>query len=427
MIFYVAFTTSAYTLILIVILVGTLQANKQGIPKEVKATAGRETNSYKVFHEKDQRDMQLHSYVVKTKSTGMRNVLLLSTKKVILGTTKVDGDKFKPAAYRYYDYTKVGVDIVDQVSQPYTTNSKSKRFTRVALTWCLDTAKVNAKAIWCLNNNKNPRKFDSFEFGWKLATQLVYPHFKRRSFAGLQKDTVAKMEVWRLSNPEEERLYPPAPNIAQQQRVPTAATGAVPRRRVAGHPQPAPAQGRQPQPAPAPRGQPQRAPAQRGQPQPAPAQRGQPQPGPSQHGQPQPGPAQPGQQQPRPTQGGQPQPDPAQHGQPQPAPRLQNPGPAQPVHQVARQRANTAPAPVRPRHHEMIPFPVAGARRHCFYCLRALPQTGFKAEKNKLSRTEKQCQSCEKALCTKHQNLICTPCSNSYQPKNQEQPREGRM
>jgi hypothetical protein len=116
--------------------------------------------------------------------------LLLSTKKVILGTTKVDGDKFKPAAYRYYDYTKVGVDIVDQVSQPYTTNSKSKRFTRVALTWCLDTAKVNAKAIWCLNNNKNPRKFDSFEFGWKLATQLVYPHFKRRSFAGLQKETL---------------------------------------------------------------------------------------------------------------------------------------------------------------------------------------------------------------------------------------------
>ena len=415
MTFYIGFTTSTYTLILIDILVGTLQANKQGIPKEVKAITGRETNSYKVFHEKDQRDMQLHSYVVKTKSTGMRNVLLLSTKKVILGTTKVDGGKFKPAAYRYYDYTKVGVDIVDQVSLPYTTKSKSKRFTRVALTWCLDTAKTNAKAIWCLNNNINPRKFDSFDFGWALATQLVYPYFKQRSLAGLQKDIVAKMEVWRLSNPEQERLYLPAPNLAQQQRA-------------AGPPQPAPAQGGQPQPAPAQRGQPQPAPAQRGQPQPGPSQRGQPQQG----RQPRPGPAQPGQPQPGPPQGGQPQPGPAQHGQPQPAPRPQagqpqNPGTAQPVHQVARQRANTAPAPVRPRHHEMIPFPVAGARRHCFYCLRALPQTGFKAEKNKLSRTEKQCQSCEKALCTKHQNLICTPCSNSYQPKNQEQPREGRM
>jgi hypothetical protein len=235
-VFYVSFTTATYALILIDILVGTLQANKQGIPKEVKAIAGRETNSYKVFHEKNQHDMQLHSYVVKTKSTGMRNVLLLSTKKVILGTTKVDGGKNKPAAYRYYDYTKVGVDIVDQVSLPYTTKSKSKRWTRVALSWVLDTAKTNAKAIWCLNNEKNPRKFDSFDFGWALATQLVNPYFQQRSTFGLQKDVLSKMEFWRLGQPEE--VPAPAPNLAQQQRLPTAATGAVPRINAAIQPQP---------------------------------------------------------------------------------------------------------------------------------------------------------------------------------------------
>ena len=40
--------------------------------------------------------MSLHSYVVNTKSTGKRNVLLLSTFKPILGITKDDG-KQKPA------------------------------------------------------------------------------------------------------------------------------------------------------------------------------------------------------------------------------------------------------------------------------------------------------------------------------------------
>ena len=114
---------------------------------------------------------------------------------------------------------------------------------------------------------------------------------------------------------------------------------------------------------------------------------------------------------------------PAQGGEPQPGPAQG----VQPVQPAVRQRANTAPLPVRPRQHEMIPFSNEGARRHCFYCLRGLPTTGFKAEKNKLPKSTKQCQSCEKCLCPRHQNLICTPCSNSFQPKNQQQQREGRL
>ena len=43
---------------------------------------------------------------------GKKNVIILSTKPVLLGVTKDDG-KAKPAIIKEYHYTKVGTDIVD--------------------------------------------------------------------------------------------------------------------------------------------------------------------------------------------------------------------------------------------------------------------------------------------------------------------------
>ncbi len=63
--------------------------------------------------------MTLHSYVVCTKSTGKRNVLVLSTFLPIIGTTK-DKQK-KPAIMKVYDYTKGGTDIMDQRMSNYST------------------------------------------------------------------------------------------------------------------------------------------------------------------------------------------------------------------------------------------------------------------------------------------------------------------
>ena len=85
--------------------IGTLQINRQGIPKEIKDLKDREQNSYEVYWEKTRGDMTLHSYAVKTKSTGDRNVFLLSTLQPHLGVTK--NDKKKPAIYKVYDFTKV--------------------------------------------------------------------------------------------------------------------------------------------------------------------------------------------------------------------------------------------------------------------------------------------------------------------------------
>ena len=74
----------------------------------------RETFSYEVYWDSPKGVTSLHSYAVVTKSTGARNVLVLSTLEPILGTTKDDKNK-KPAIIELYNFTKGGTDIMDQV------------------------------------------------------------------------------------------------------------------------------------------------------------------------------------------------------------------------------------------------------------------------------------------------------------------------
>ena len=73
--------------------VGTLVPNRRGLPKEFIKTTKREEFSYKVLWHKDESYMSLHSYAVKTKSTGKPNWLLLSTLELLLAVTRDDGKK----------------------------------------------------------------------------------------------------------------------------------------------------------------------------------------------------------------------------------------------------------------------------------------------------------------------------------------------
>ena len=79
--------------------VGTLLSNRKGVPAEIKEIKDRETNSYEEYWEKDNGILNLHSYVVKTKSLGKQNVLLWSSVPPLLATTKHD-NKTKPAIYK---------------------------------------------------------------------------------------------------------------------------------------------------------------------------------------------------------------------------------------------------------------------------------------------------------------------------------------
>ena len=75
----------------------------------------------------DHKDLALCLYTVKTKSSGKKNVSLLSTMQPLPGIITKDDNSQKPSMYEFYDFTKGGTDIVDQLNDFYTTRSKSKR------------------------------------------------------------------------------------------------------------------------------------------------------------------------------------------------------------------------------------------------------------------------------------------------------------
>ena len=93
-------------------MIGTIQKNRSGIPAEIKDTTNRDDLSTMVYW-CDDNHIVMSSYVVKTKSSGEKNLLLLSTTRPLLGITKDDGKK-KPALYKLYDFTKGGTDECDQ-------------------------------------------------------------------------------------------------------------------------------------------------------------------------------------------------------------------------------------------------------------------------------------------------------------------------
>ena len=159
--------------------VGTIMANKKGVPAEVKQVAQRDNFSYTVHWQENDPRISLHSYVVPTKSTGKKNVLLLSSHPAIIGVTK-DDDKKKPQLLKLYDFTKTGTDVMDQKMSYYSTNSKSRRWTLTSFSYVLDTARLNAQTIFAFNSGTHPRKTDSYKFGMRLVMELITPHLRQR-------------------------------------------------------------------------------------------------------------------------------------------------------------------------------------------------------------------------------------------------------
>ena len=78
----------------------------------------------------------------------------------------------------------------------YTTRAKSRRWVMVSLYYMLDTARVNAKTTWCMKEDIDMHKFDSFNFGWNLAKSLALPHVSRRNVNGLSGMVQLKIKLF---------------------------------------------------------------------------------------------------------------------------------------------------------------------------------------------------------------------------------------
>ena len=87
--------------------------------------------------------------------------------------------------------------VLDQRMSNYSTRSKSNRWTLVVFFYMLDTARVNSQSVHSLNAGIDPRKSNSFRFGWDLSMQLLRPHVQRRfiTMPFLLKTTRSKMAL----------------------------------------------------------------------------------------------------------------------------------------------------------------------------------------------------------------------------------------
>ena len=142
----------------------------------------------------DNGTLNLHSYVVITKSSGKQNVLLLLAVPPLLAATK-DDNKSKLAIYKLYDFSKGRTDIIDQRMGFYSCKSKSKRWTMNVFLCVLDTCRVNAGMIYAMNNDLQPRNIKSVDFGFELAMSLIRPHRVQQSLIDINSFVVRKIEI----------------------------------------------------------------------------------------------------------------------------------------------------------------------------------------------------------------------------------------
>ena len=124
--------------------VGTLQKGKSGIPSGLFDPQNRATFSATCNFEKEKENICLKFYIDKKKSKGKKNIVVLSALRPLHAKT-IDDGKEKLQIIKFYDFTKSGADIEDQVNGYHTIRSKSCRWVMVALSYMLDTARVNGK------------------------------------------------------------------------------------------------------------------------------------------------------------------------------------------------------------------------------------------------------------------------------------------
>lgn len=152
-------------------IVGTLKKNKRQIPPSFINTRGRENHSSMFgFQEK----CTLMSYIPKQK----KNVLLLST---LHNDGKIDestGEAKKTEVITFYNSTKGGVDVVDEMCATYNCARNTRRWPMVIFYSMLNVAGINSYVVYF--GNKNP-KLVRREFLKNLSLDLVREHVMTRA------------------------------------------------------------------------------------------------------------------------------------------------------------------------------------------------------------------------------------------------------
>lgn len=152
-------------------IVGTLRKNKTEIPKEFQPNKVRQPGSSLFGF---QNDVTLVSYCSKKKQA----VLVLSTLHHDDNIDVESGDLMKPEIITFYNRTKIGVDLVDQLIQNYDVSRSTRRWPLVVFFNLLNISAINALIIFKLNQKKSIKRNKFLE---DLAWDLIKPQIEFRS------------------------------------------------------------------------------------------------------------------------------------------------------------------------------------------------------------------------------------------------------
>jgi len=148
---------------------GTVRKNKRCIPPVFLKTRKEPGSSMFCF----QKDISLVSYAPKNNKV----VIAMSTLHHDDRIDESTGDQKKPEIITFYNSTKAGVDVVDELSATYDVSRNSKRWPMTIFYGILNMAAINANIIFQENVNKNTTRT---EFLRNMALSLVYTHLRLR-------------------------------------------------------------------------------------------------------------------------------------------------------------------------------------------------------------------------------------------------------
>ena len=142
-------------------LVGTIRANRKELPKIAKTNIDKMTRYSTKLYKTENYSLTIY------KSRTNKKVLLLSSRHK--NVTIAQNEKRLPETITFYNSTKYGVDILDQMARKYSVKAGSRRWPLHVFYNILDLAAINA---WVLYKETTQANISRKEFLFKLAEEL---------------------------------------------------------------------------------------------------------------------------------------------------------------------------------------------------------------------------------------------------------------
>lgn len=142
-------------------ILGTIRANKRELPKNCKDKKDHMTRFSTLLHESNGCTLTVY------KSKPNKKVLLLSK------NIKIDKTKKLSATVSFYNKTKCGVDVTDQMARKCSLKSASRRWPVHVFFNILDLTGINS---WILYKKITGEKLSRKNFLFRLVDELASEH-----------------------------------------------------------------------------------------------------------------------------------------------------------------------------------------------------------------------------------------------------------